>query len=167
MMRRLLRLSAAVLAGLLILTGVGQPAQAGSGYPACGVTCDGKDPANYALSYLAPYYYCSKDATTVRSVQYDNWRAELRYSNRCETTWARLIDLGTGSLLPMDLYHISKNGNGTVRKSTRNDFVSGGGNWTTMLDDHNLSNSICLNVYADEWHYADGVPEFSGCSAGY
>lgn len=167
MMRRLLRLSAAVLAGLLILTGLGQPANAGSGYAPCGPTCDGKDPANYVLYYLAPYYYCSQDATTVRSVQYGTWRAELRYSNRCETTWARLIDLGTGSLLPRDILHVSKKGDGSTRRSDRNSYVPGGGNWTTMLDDHNLSNSVCLYVYSDEWAYADGRPEFAQCSTPY
>jgi hypothetical protein len=92
-MRRLLRVTAAAVAGLLVLTLLGQPAHAASGYPPCGPTCDGKDPQRDKLAYLSPYWYCYLDGTTVAQVEYGTWRAELRYSNRCETTWARVIDL--------------------------------------------------------------------------
>jgi hypothetical protein len=49
----------------------------------------------------------------------------------------------------------------------RNGFVRGGGNWTTMLDDHNLSNRVCLDVYSNENDYANGIALWVGCSAHY
>lgn len=82
---------------------------------------------------------CANDAWTVGSVQYAAWRVELRYSNNCETTWTRKIYLG-GSALPSNVYHESRYLNGTLRASVKNGFVPPGANWTTMLDDHGLSN---------------------------
>ncbi len=145
MINRTRRTLAALVALVVAATGVlvsSAPAAAGNGYPHCGALCDGKDPSSfqyYPFAY-SPYILCATGAVTIgaRATVPGGW-VELRYSPTCETTWGRY---------QKDHYirirHESRYLNGTFRAVN----YASGLPWTMMLDDHNLSNRVCI----DEWH---------------
>lgn len=61
----------------------------------CGSSCDGKDPASYAVYVNGAVTTCSQDAVT-KSVNSDGIYLELRYSAACRTAWTRV---------PSDFYY--------------------------------------------------------------
>jgi len=160
MLRRLLRLSAGTLIGLLLLAVSAQPVQAGNGSPPCGVACDGQDPATYkALG--APYWYCAADAITVETAPTSGVILELRYSPRCETTWGRYTL--TQWATPFVLRHYSYNSDWTLRATAHGRIAST--NWTRMLDDHNRYNRVCVEQWW--WDHLNDPPDEVACTASY
>jgi hypothetical protein len=70
----------------------------GAGYPKCGTACDGKDPNSYMASGYIPgsgwqTWSCATGATTIYryhpSPYANDPYVELRWSPKCETSWAR------------------------------------------------------------------------------
>jgi hypothetical protein len=166
--RRLFAFCVAALFGLLATAGVATSASA-AGLP-CGNTCDGKNPQTYRiqLSTKDPdlYVICAWDATTKRSATLGTYKLELRYSPRCETTWLRLTDLGTGTLYPYKVKQVSKYTSGSVRKTIWGGFFPDG-NWTSMLNDHNLLNYGCIYTYFNEYDIERDKVYQSKCTGSY
>ncbi|SBT53233.1 DUF2690 domain-containing protein [Micromonospora narathiwatensis] len=99
----------AIVGGLAILAtlAVGAPVQAQAGSnpaaalgtlqnpvviaagTACGSSCDGKNPATYAVYVNGLITTCSADAVTVAS-KTNGINLELRYSKACRTAWTRI-----------------------------------------------------------------------------
>src|SRR4051794_33181425 len=96
---------ALALAGAVLLTGCGaadpgdggawqdgelaEDSQASSKWY-CGASCNGTDPADHAVN-RGDVRHCSDDAVTVSSTgPFYGRTLQLRYSNTCETVWARV-----------------------------------------------------------------------------
>jgi hypothetical protein len=166
-LRRLLATACVVLASAATALIGGAPAAAGGGYPACGRLCDGKDPQTFEI-YFDPnhpdhFYTCAGIASTKGRASTSNVSVELRYSTRCETTWARATRTGG---VYWDVIHYSKFKSGTARKTERNEFY-GGASWTTMLDDHNLLNRVCIEDFYNEDDYVAGRIHERACTVWY
>jgi hypothetical protein len=167
-LRRLLAIACAGLVSAVVALIGGGPAAAGGGYPPCGSLCDGKDPQTFRI-YFDPnnhpdhFYTCAGIASTKGRAATDNVSVELRYSTRCETTWARATR--TGGVF-WDIIHYSKFPSGTMRRTVRNDFVDGA-SWTTMLNDHGLLNRVCIEDFENEDDYAAGRIHQRACTVWY
>src|SRR5262245_51967048 len=70
----------------------------GAGFPKCGPACDGKDPNSYLVrGYVGQIgwtsWYCTEGAYTVYKYHPSPYAGdpyvELRWSPKCETSWAR------------------------------------------------------------------------------
>jgi hypothetical protein len=165
MRTRVAALVATILAATIGILAVATPASAGGGQPACGNTCDHKDPDTYTRYYSGQNYTytCaySDNVSTVKSVT-TAWgnKLELRYSSYCETTWMRVTHVD--GLVDTKMY--STNTDGSVRTTENR---PGGGNWSLMLNDHNLLNYACITEYATETDRANGNVFKTTCTGKY
>jgi hypothetical protein len=146
------------------------PAFAGNGYAPCGSRCDGKDPQTYKfwIDSKDPdvYLTCAMDVVPKTSATADNWKIQLRYSPRCETTWIKLFDRGTGCACPFKIKHVSTYTTGGTRKTVWG-LGDTDGPWTPMLNDHALLNYGCIYVYRSEDDLAANHPYASDCTDSY
>ncbi|GAA0676190.1 hypothetical protein GCM10010193_31600 [Kitasatospora atroaurantiaca] len=132
--RRLgIRRSIAVLFGAAALVGVAvAPASAGSGVSPCRSACDGQDPS----SYVHYGQTCAADAQTIDTHYVQGRTVQLRYSNRCETSWARVYGADFPDVIRVqniDTYQIQ---NRELRQGEHEA-------WTPMVDDSGSRSKAC------------------------
>jgi len=107
----------------------------GAGYPPCGPSCDSQDPATFYVHEPDGWWWkCMEDAQTIFAGETQS--VELRYSPRCETTWARVMNYVVSP------YIVSYYPNGKLR-TWAGGFVNDSGDWSSMLDDHGYVNYAC------------------------
>jgi hypothetical protein len=102
----------------------------------CGYYCDNKDPNSYKWGGST----CS--GTTVNTVSYGNYYAELRYSSRCASAWTRTAP-GVGGA------GFGYNENGSLRIQVVSPWgrTSGSPVWTSMVyDGYPLKFRACLDT---------------------
>jgi hypothetical protein len=108
----------------------------------CGQTCEGKDPATFRIySSSTAYHYCSDDAVTkavATTGRQNDYTAELRYSPRCRTAWAR-----SGSEVHFWVERRSPYGYADAYP-----WVGGGTVWTVMLNDAGYVSRACYDYPA-------------------
>lgn len=145
--RRLVTTGAAVMLAVTGLAVESGTAQAGSGFPPCGNTCNGKDPQNYIIT--APggpghYYSCAEDAVTVGSfVQYGR-TVQLRYSNRCETVWGRIYNTHLDDTLYIEAWQ------GDIwlpQTQWTREYRKVSDAYTPMWNDHDRIDRICFRTH--------------------
>jgi hypothetical protein len=133
--RVLLVVPVLVLAGLVGQSG---PAAAAKWY--CGDACNFKDPSKFPVGNP-----CANDAVTVSSVEARGRTLQLRYSNNCETVWARLFGGQGGE--KVQFY--------TSQGSWRGDWENfTPDNWSPMVDDHNIQIRACISQHWGEAPWA-------------
>jgi len=142
----------------IAVVGLAAPASAGAGIPACGSSCDYQDPHTYLVwdggqVRLIP---CDESAVNVNSPVMG---LQLRYSRKCETTWAmqygcscQLLGVLQQSFLP----------DGSTERAYSWDLAPSNSAATVMMDDHHYLNRVCL-YYTN----ADSSANFWACTAMY
>jgi hypothetical protein len=132
----------------------------GDGYPKCGSACDGKDPNSYWASGYVPgigvtQWKCEplpEPIYTYRPSPYPNDAyVELRWSPRCETSWARGCCYTNFRIRG---YYSSSGGLRTY--ATAYGRGSGSRIWTAMLD--NSSPLVAEACYDN--HLGTGTPDW-------
>ena len=115
----------------------------------CGFSCDGKDPASYAVLGINGYtYLCSNDAFSPRTLNNGNSTVELRYSPRCRTAWTR-------GCCYVNFAGFGYWGNGSYRTWVHAWGQNSGTRvWTAMLNDAGLLYKACQDTQvggSPEW----------------
>jgi hypothetical protein len=148
-MSRLTRRYRVLLAALLAVVGVAvgtvvsAPAAYASTPPPCGSLCDGKDPY---FTYRDPYgnsYVCADSSSTPKFKVFElpNETIELRYSSKCQTTWARTGMVGVRIWVESYYDYDHTRLRSVASFTTTEDF-----RYTEMLDDAGLFNRACVQV---------------------
>lgn len=122
---------------------------------ACGRLCDNQDPLTFA-PYPHSNVHCADDVTTVRQTEH----VLLRYSPRCETTWA------LRNTVYWDLEVIYSDYSNGTRRAAINAYAADTDR-SPMLDDHALLNFACIRWYNNEWDTASGNNPHWECTGKY
>jgi hypothetical protein len=132
LLRRVLSLAAVplLLLGALVVT----PGEASAAKWYCGSRCSGKDPSLYP-----PAGPCANDAVTVDSFSVRGRTVQMRYSNNCETIWARVY--GIQDMDKIGVYNVWGDLENSWEFWEDPDTDT---QWSGMFDDHDWELYFCL-----------------------